>query len=365
MERRNPSARLFFIRPVAAVARGAALLLLAAQALAAPATAAPPGAVGAALQEAAVLEGTVLEGTVPAAGPAIVPAAAKAITGITTANLRLRTGAGTKYKVINTLPKGTRVKLVKKSNGWWKVTVGTRTGWVSGAYLTLSTKATTNALGYVSRGLTFRDKGPNKSSRVVLTFDDCPKTLASFDAVLKYAYANNIGLVLAPTGACISSFRSKYGVDIAARARAKGQWVINHSVSHPDLRPLSCAAAARQLQGSGVLSNYGRPPYGALDGSVECAYATAGMNIWTWNVDTEDWKIKNKALTVSRAINRASAGSTVLMHMQWYGFSPDSIRQIKAGLGKRGLKLCRAYRGSDNAGPISSSPRYLPSSLPC
>ena len=33
------------------------------------------------------------------------------------------------------------------------------------------------------------------------------------------------------------------------------------------------------------------------------------------------------------------------MHMQWYGFSPDSIRQIKAGLGKRGLKLCRAYRG--------------------
>ena len=180
-----------------------------------------------------------------------MPAAAKAITGITTANLKLRTGAGTKYKVINTLPKGTRVKLAKKSNGWWKVTVGTRTGWVSGAYLALSTKATTNALGYISRGLTFRDKGPNKSSRVVLTFDDCPKTLASFDAVLKYAHANNIGLVLAPTGACISSFRSKYGVDIAARARAKGQWVINHSVSHPDLRPLSCAAAAKQLQGSG------------------------------------------------------------------------------------------------------------------
>ncbi|GAA3679660.1 hypothetical protein GCM10023081_17320 [Arthrobacter ginkgonis] len=330
------------------------LLLLATAALAAPATAAPPGAA-----DAAVLAGE-------AAGPAIVPAAAKAITGITTANLRLRTGAGTKYKVINTLPKGTRVKLVsKKSNGWWKVTVGTRTGWVSSAYLTLSTKATTNALGYISRGLTYRDKGPNKSSRVVLTFDDCPKTLTAFDAVLKYAYANNIGLVLAPTGACISSFRSKYGVNIAARARAKGQWVINHSVSHVDLRPLSCAAGAKQLQGSGVLSNYGRPPYGALDGSVECAYATAGMNIWTWNVDTEDWKVKNKALTVSRAINRASAGSTVLMHMQWYGFSPDSIRQIKAGLGKRGLKLCRAYRGSDNTGPISSAPRYLPSSLPC
>ena len=50
-----------------------------------------------------------------AAGPAIVPAAAKAITGITTANLRLRTGAGTKYKVINTLPKGTRVKLVRRN----------------------------------------------------------------------------------------------------------------------------------------------------------------------------------------------------------------------------------------------------------
>ncbi|WP_149956749.1 SH3 domain-containing protein [Zafaria cholistanensis] len=337
------SERLLSFRPVAAVARGTVLLLLATQAVAAPAAAAA---------------------TEPNASVAVVAAAPA--TGITTANLKLRTGAGTTYRAITTLPKGTRVKLVaKKANGWRKVAVGTSTGWVSGSYLTLSPKATTNALGYVSRGLTFRDKGPNKSSRVVLTFDDCPKTLAAFDAVLKYAHANNIGLVIAPTGACISSFRSRHGVNIAARARAKGQWVINHSVDHPDLRPLSCAAAAAQLKGTGVRSNYGRPPYGAIDGSVECAYAAVGMNIWTWNVDTEDWRVKSRALTVSRAVNRASAGSTVLMHMQWHGFSPEAIGQIKAGLGQRGLKLCRAYRGTDNAGAIIPSPRYLPSSLPC
>ncbi|MBY6272854.1 MAG: peptide-binding protein, partial [Bacillaceae bacterium] len=61
----------------------------------------------------------------------------------TTANLNLRTGPGTKYKVILTIPKGKQVTATEKSGNWYKVSYSytskgkkyTKTGWVSGSYL--------------------------------------------------------------------------------------------------------------------------------------------------------------------------------------------------------------------------------------
>ena len=221
---------------------------------------------------------------------AVLPAKVRA-----TANVNLRAGSSTSHKVLLTIPAGKVVPVSgKASNGWYKVTYSGRTGWVTNSYVSTNTKAPVAPK-------TPRLRGPNKTSRVVLTFDDCPRTLSAFTSAVNYASANNIGLVLAPTGDCISSFKSRYGVDIAARARAKGQWVINHSISHPDLRKLSCAAAAKQLGGSGVHTNFGRPPYGAVDASVTCAYAKVGMAIWTWSRDTMDWSVKSKASRASAA----------------------------------------------------------------
>ncbi|WP_411731806.1 SH3 domain-containing protein [Paeniglutamicibacter sp.] len=289
-----------------------------------------------------------------APAPSTLPATVR-----TTANLNLRTGPSTAYAILLTIPQGTTVKvLARASNGWYKVSYAGRTGWVSNAYVTTSTGTSTQAPSAP------QSTGPNRTSRVVLTFDDCPRTLSSFNATIKYAADHNMGLVIAPTGNCLSSFRSRYGVDLAALARAKGQWVINHSISHPDLRPLSCAAAAAQLGGSGVHTNFGRPPYGAIDASVRCAYDKVGMAIWTWSRDTRDWSTKSKSITVARA-SAAMPRDTVLMHMQWQGFAPDSLRQIKANLANRGVNVCRAYHGSDGVGAVARTPILLPSSLPC
>jgi peptidoglycan/xylan/chitin deacetylase (PgdA/CDA1 family) len=275
----------------------------------------------------------------------------------TTANLNLRAGPSTAYRILVTIPQGTTVNVTARaSNGWYKVSYAGRTGWISNAYVTTGTSTPAPQAP--------QSTGPNRTSRVVLTFDDCPRTLSSFSAAIKYAADNNMGLVIAPTGNCISSFKARYGVDLAASARAKGQWVINHSVSHPDLRFLSCAAAAAQLGGSGVHTNFGRPPYGAIDASVRCAYDRVGMAIWTWSRDTLDWSTKSKAITVARA-SAARPGDTVLMHMQWQGFAPDSLRQIKANLAKRGVGVCRAYHGSDGVGAVARTPVRLPASLPC
>jgi peptidoglycan-N-acetylglucosamine deacetylase len=199
--------------------------------------------------------------------------------------------------------------------------------------------------------------GPNSTSRVILTYDDCPRSLGAFAEVVSWAQSRGIGLVIAPTGDCISAFRSSDGVDLAALARQHGQYVINHSVSHRDLTTLSCSDAAGELGAPGVVTNFGRPPYGALNSAAHCGYAQVGMTPWLWSVDTRDWTGKSEHEVVASVVEKAQPGSTVLMHLQWNGFSPSAIGSMRDGLAARGLELCRAHPGT--------SPVELPPSLPC
>lgn len=57
-------------------------------------------------------------------------------TKYTTSNLNMRTGIGTKHRVVKVLKKGTKVTVKSSSRGWNKVTVSGKTGWVSSKYLT-------------------------------------------------------------------------------------------------------------------------------------------------------------------------------------------------------------------------------------
>jgi len=209
-------------------------------------------------------------------------------------------------------------------------------------------------------------RGPNYTSRVMLTFDDCPRSLAAFKEVVNYAKQKNIGLVIAPTGKCIRRYRDRYGVNLAQYARNRGQYVMNHTINHSDLRKLSCAAVAKEISSSpGVDSNYGRPPWGYINANVRCGYARAGMKIWTWDVNTLDYKGRTRSQVVAYASKHARAGSTVLMHMDEKAFTPSAIGQIRSKLADRGLKVCRAYRGKDNKGAVIATARKLPSRLPC
>ncbi|MGZ4664851.1 MAG: peptidoglycan-binding protein [Frankiaceae bacterium] len=199
--------------------------------------------------------------------------------------------------------------------------------------------------------------GPNYTSRVLLSFDDCPLTLTQLDNALNWLAANNVGAMLFPTGNCVSSFQARYGIDITALMRAHGQYVGNHSISHPELTTLSYAAIKYQLGVPGVVTNYGRPPYGAINATVDSAYAAQGMREVLWTVDTTDWTGKTAAQVVSYVVTYSTAHSVVLMHMGWNGFYPTSLAQMQAGLARRGLALCRAYPGT--------APVLTPNSLPC
>lgn len=73
--------------------------------------------------------------------PAPAPVVQTAGTGVTTANLNMRSGPGTGYSIITTIPKGAAVSVASVSGGWAKVTYGTRTGYVSVSYLSMTSAA--------------------------------------------------------------------------------------------------------------------------------------------------------------------------------------------------------------------------------
>lgn len=189
-------------------------------------------------------------------------------------------------------------------------------------------------------------RGPNTTSAVVLSFDDCPRSLSSFKSAVLAAERLNIGLWLFPTGDCLRS-----GKFDANYARSHGHYVMNHSVSHPDLRTLSYTSVKRQLGSPGVVTNYGRPPYGALNTNVRNAYKAVGMQPVLWTVDTRDWEGRSRAAVVNHTIAYSTKGGNVLMHMQWNGFGSTAIKQMKTGLNKKGLAVCKNYVGKTPVKP--------------
>ena len=61
---------------------------------------------------------------------------------VTTANVNMRSGAGTGYGIILTIPKSAQVADLSNANGWSKVTYNGKTGYVSSIYLTAATVST-------------------------------------------------------------------------------------------------------------------------------------------------------------------------------------------------------------------------------
>ena len=191
--------------------------------------------------------------------------------------------------------------------------------------------------------------GPNTTKRVVLSYDDCPKSLASFKATLLSAEQQGIALVLFPIGTCVKA--GQFDVDFA---RAHGHYVFNHSAFHRKFGTLSPPQLDEELGPKGVQAAWGRSPYGQLSPEIRAAYARAGMRIWLWSVDTLDWSHNPaQAVVVQRAVAGAGPSGTILMHMQHNAFNPDAIAQIKAGLAAKGLEVCR------NQGPTGAGSRAI------
>ena len=167
---------------------------------------------------------------------------------------------------------------------------------------------TKEELEYTKMGL------PNVEGKklVALTFDDGPggKTTT---ALLDGLKARNARVTFFQLGT-----RAERFPELVARAIHEGHEVGSHTYDHQNLRKLSLEGvqfeitATNQIIGSVTGGSVGllRPPYGSYDDRTKAA----GMPIILWNVDTLDWKLKNKDAILARMKETIKDGDIVLMH---------------------------------------------------
>ena len=87
----------------------------------------------------------------------------------TTDNLNFRTGPGTNYSIIATIPNGTVVDYYSESNGWAKIRYNGKDGYVSASYLTTNTSSTTNTVKKITTANVNMRTGASTSHSIIKT----------------------------------------------------------------------------------------------------------------------------------------------------------------------------------------------------
>jgi peptidoglycan-N-acetylglucosamine deacetylase len=135
--------------------------------------------------------------------------------------------------------------------------------------------------------------------------------------------------------------------DIVKRVVAEGHEVGNHSWSHPQLSLMNDASVRDQLQKTqdaiknacGVTPKLLRPPYGAFTARQRnWAHGEWGFNVILWDVDPQDWKIRNAEHVKKEILKAAVSGSIVLSH-DIHKTTVDAMPEVLDTLAARGFKF--------------------------
>ncbi|WP_326849185.1 polysaccharide deacetylase family protein [Bacillus safensis] len=177
---------------------------------------------------------------------------------------------------------------------------------------------------------------PNKKA-IALTFDDGPNP-ATTSKILDALKANKGHATFFVLGS-----RVQYSPGMLADILKGGNEIGNHSYNHPLLTRLPLEEAVKQVKdtqqliekASGYTPTHFRPPYGGTNQDINHAI---GMKVTLWDVDPEDWKIRNSQQITNRVLSHAADGRTVLMH-DIYESSAQAAVKIIHELTKQGYQL--------------------------
>ncbi|MGY4704238.1 polysaccharide deacetylase family protein [Bacillus safensis] len=177
---------------------------------------------------------------------------------------------------------------------------------------------------------------PNKKA-IALTFDDGPNP-ATTSKILDALKANKGHATFFVLGS-----RVQYYPGMLADILKGGNEIGNHSYNHPLLTRLPLEEAVKQVKdtqqliekASGYTPTHFRPPYGGTNQDINHAI---GMKVTLWDVDPEDWKIRNSQQITNRVLSHAADGRSVLMH-DIYESSAQAAVKIIHELTKQGYQL--------------------------
>ncbi|MGG5324702.1 peptidoglycan-N-acetylglucosamine deacetylase [Enterococcus pernyi] len=176
-----------------------------------------------------------------------------------------------------------------------------------------------------------------KRKYVALTFDDGPNDTSTIK-LLEKLKAEKVKATFFVLGQMVDK-----NPEVAEQIIREGHELGSHSYTHPDLTHLSPDKIKEEVlktdkavfRATGVLPRYFRPPYGAINRSVA---KSIGLPIIQWNVDSEDWKVKDKDLIVNKVMNTIKNGSIILIH-DIHDLSVESIPKMVNQLRKSGYEF--------------------------
>ncbi|GFI41708.1 peptidoglycan-N-acetylmuramic acid deacetylase PdaC [Thomasclavelia cocleata] len=180
---------------------------------------------------------------------------------------------------------------------------------------------------------------PNKKI-VAITLDDGPhktNTLRTIELFEKY---NGRATFL------MLGKNVKLYPDIVKTVYEHGFEIGSHSWDHPDLRKLDVDGVNKQIVDTqneifsitGFEPKIIRPPYGATNDISKEVIADNGLKIALWNLDTEDWKLKDANKIKDAIVDNAFNGAVILIH-DIHTFTIDGLEMALAELDKRGYQF--------------------------
>lgn len=180
---------------------------------------------------------------------------------------------------------------------------------------TTTTTTTTTPPRTTAVKTTARPVQPKTPGAVAITFDDGPgaHTARLLDALKEY-------------GVKVTFFVQGQFVEkspgLITRMHQEGHQVANHTYSHAYLSKVDEATRRSQLIRTsdaiekviGIRPTIMRPPGGFRSQAVYEEAGRQGMATVFWDIDTADWKYKDKNYLYNFLLNRTSKGKIVLMH---------------------------------------------------
>ena len=174
-----------------------------------------------------------------------------------------------------------------------------------------------------------------------MTFDDGPH-VQNTPRLLDMLKQRGIKATFFFVGECVAQ-----NPQIVKRIVAEGHEIGNHSWSHPQLSAMSEAAVKQQLQKTqdaivsacGIVPKLMRPPYGAFTQRQQrWCNGEYGYKIILWDVDPEDWKIRNAEHVQSEILKQTTAGSIILSH-DIHKTTVDAMPATLDALAAKGFKF--------------------------
>lgn len=179
---------------------------------------------------------------------------------------------------------------------------------------------------------------PNKPM-IALTFDDGPSIYT--DEVMQVFEKHNANASFFMLGQNINNYP-----DTVKHMVENGFEICNHSWDHKSIGSNDKKHIRQEVFNTqdalykltGYEATYIRPPYGDFNNTTKQVLNQNGLQLALWNVDSEDWKNRDKQITLQRAKAGAFDGAIILFH-DLYPTTLEAVKELVPYLQSEGFQL--------------------------